>query len=78
MENINGESDKMNKKIILFFFLLIILIAITFTYSYFKQSTTEEEYYDYSMGSVDDSDIFDEIDNLLIDEDYEVEIGEMF
>jgi hypothetical protein len=25
----------------------------------------------------DNSDIFDEIDNLLIDEDYEVEIGEM-
>jgi hypothetical protein len=67
----------MNKKIILVFFLLIVMVAITFVYSYFTQSTTKEEHYDYSIGSVDDSDIFDEIDNLLIDEDYEVEIGEM-
>jgi hypothetical protein len=67
----------MKKKIILVFFFLIIMVAITFAYSYFTQSTTEEEHYDYPMGSVHDSDIFDEIDNLLIDEDYEVEIGEM-
>ncbi|UCB59505.1 MAG: hypothetical protein JSV67_04215 [Thermoplasmatales archaeon] len=67
----------MNKKIILVFFLLIVMVAITFVYSYFTQSTTKEEHYDYSMGSVDDSDISDEINNLLIDEDYEVEIGEM-
>ena len=67
----------MNKKIILIFFLLVIMVSIVFTYSYFKQSTTEEKTYEYPLDSVDVKDISDEIDNLLIDEDYEVEIGEM-
>ena len=66
----------MNKKIILIFFLLI-MVTITLAYSYFTQSTTEEKPYDYSIDSVNDKDISDQIDNLLIDEDYEVEIGEM-
>jgi hypothetical protein len=67
----------MNKKIIVIFFLLVIMVSIVFTYSYFKQPTNEEKPYDYSIYSVDDKDISDEINNLLIDEDYEVEIGEM-
>ena len=67
----------MNKKIILIFFLLIIMVAITITYSYYTQLTTEEKSYDTFIDSVDDTNISDEIDNLLIDEDYEVEIGEM-
>ena len=53
------------------------MVAITITYRYFTQPTTEEKSYDNSVDSVDDIDISDEIDNLLIDEDYEVEIGEM-
>lgn len=53
------------------------MVVITFTYSYFTQSSTEEKTYDYSIDSIDDKDISDEIDNLLIDENYEVEIGEM-
>lgn len=53
------------------------MVAITFAYSYFTQPTTEERPYDYSIDSVDDKDISNEINNLLIDEDYEVEIGEM-
>jgi len=67
----------MNKKIISIFFLLIIVVAITITYRYFTQPSTEEKQYEYLLDSVDDKDISDEIDNLLIDEDYEVEIGEM-
>lgn len=67
----------MNKKIISIFLLLIIMVVITFTYSYYTQSSTVEKPYDYSIDSIDDKDISDEIDNLLIDEDYEVEIGEM-
>ena len=67
----------MNKKIIMIFFLLVIMVSIVFTYNYFKQSTTEEKPYDYPLDYVDDKDISNEIDNLLIDEDYEVEIGEM-
>lgn len=67
----------MNKKIISIFFFLIIMVVITFTYSYFTQSSTEEKQYDYSIDSIDDKDISNEIDNLLIDENYELEIGEM-
>ena len=53
------------------------MVAITITYSYYTQLTTEEKSYDTFIDSVDDTNISDEIDNLLIDEDYEVEIGEM-
>jgi hypothetical protein len=53
------------------------MVAITFVYSYFTQPSTEEKPYNYSIGSIDDKDISDGIDNLLIEEDYEVEIGEM-
>lgn len=68
----------MNKKIISIFFLLIVLVSIVFAYSYYTQITTEEKPYEYSsMDSFDDNDISEEIDKLLIDEDYEVEIGEM-
>lgn len=67
----------MNKKIIAIFFFLIIMVSITFAYSYFTQPTAEEKPYDYPIDSVDDKDISDEIDNLLIEKDYEVEIGEM-
>ena len=67
----------MNKKITLVFFLLIIMVTITLAYTYFTQPTTEEKTYDYSADSVNDKKISDEIDNLLIDEDHEVEIGEM-
>jgi peptidoglycan hydrolase CwlO-like protein len=67
----------MNKKIISIFFLLIIMVSMVFAYSYFTQPTIEEKQYDYSMDSINDKDISNEIDNLLIDENYEVEIGEM-
>ncbi|UCF12967.1 MAG: hypothetical protein JSW06_01595 [Thermoplasmatales archaeon] len=67
----------MNKKFISIFFLLIIVVAITFVYSYLTQPTTEEKPYDNSIDSVDEKDISEEIDNLLIDEDDEIEIGEM-
>ena len=67
----------MNKKIILIFFLLIIMVTITLAYTNFTQPTTEEKTYDYSKDYVNDKDINNEIDNLLIDEDYELEIGEM-
>jgi len=50
---------------------------MVFAYSYLTQPTTEKKPYDYSIESIDNKDISDEIDDLLIDEDYEVEIGEM-
>ena len=53
------------------------MVSMVFAYSYFTQPTTEEKPYDYSIVSINDKDISDEIDDLLIDENYEVEIGEM-
>lgn len=67
----------MNKKIISIFFLLIIMVSMVFAYSYFTKSTTEEKPDDYSIDYINDKDISDEIDDILIDENYEVEIGEM-
>lgn len=67
----------MNKKIISIFFLLLIMISAAFAYSYFTQPTAEEKPYDYFIDSVDDNEISDEIDNLLLFEDDEIEIGEM-
>ena len=67
----------MNKKIISIFFLLIIMVSGVFAYSYFARPITEEKPYDNSINSVNNKDISNEIDNSLIDEDYEVEIGEM-
>ena len=67
----------MNKKIISLLFLLILLVTITVSYAYFNQPTTEKKPYDDSNTSIDDTDITNEIDNTLIDENYKVEIGEM-
>ena len=53
------------------------MVSAVFAYSYFTQPTTEEKPYDNSINSVNNKDISNEIDNSLIDEDYEVEIGEM-
>jgi hypothetical protein len=67
----------MNKKILSLLFLLILLVSITISYAYFNQPTTEKKPYDYSNDSVNDTDIRNEIDNSLLDEDYNVESGEM-
>ena len=53
------------------------MVSLVFAYSYFTQPTTEEKPYGYSIYSVNDKEISDEIDNLVLDENYEVEIGEM-
>lgn len=65
----------MNKKIMSIFFLLIIVISIAVTYSYFSQSTTEKQY--DSPIDINEDDIGNEIDNLFLEEDDEIEIGEM-
>jgi CHASE3 domain sensor protein len=67
----------MNKKIVSIFFLLIILTSIAFAYSYFNQKNTEENQYDSSAKLVNDADVASEIDDIFLEEDAEVEIGEM-
>jgi hypothetical protein len=67
----------MNKKIISIFFLLIIFASIALAYNYFNQKSTEEKQYDSSDKTVNDSDVASQVDDTVIDEDAEVEIGEM-
>lgn len=67
----------MNKKIISIIFLLILMVSITLTYVYFNQKQTDEKQYDGSGKTVDEQDLADEIDEMFIEEDDEVEIGEI-
>ena len=67
----------MNKKIISIFLLLIIIIVIAVSYSFFNQPTTEEKQYEDFIGTINEEDLVNEIDNVFLDEDDEIEIGEM-
>ncbi len=67
----------MNKKIISILFIFIILFSSMLIYIYINQSTSEEKQYDGSTENVTDEDITNEIDELFLDEDGEIEIGEM-
>ncbi len=65
----------MNKKIMALFLLLIIFVSIAVTYNYFSQSTTEKQY--DSPIDINEDDIGNEIDKIFLEEDDEIEIGEM-
>ncbi len=67
----------MNKKIRSVLFLLIILAIITLVYSYFNKVSTEEKQYDSSIQTIDENNISDEIENSFIEEDDEIEIGDI-
>jgi len=67
----------MNKKIISITFLLIIVVSIAIIYSYYNNTDTSEKQYDSSIETVDDNDVSEEIDNTFLEEDDEIEIGEM-
>ncbi len=67
----------MNKKIVSILFLSIVLVSLTLTYSYFNQPTTQEQQYDGSVEDINNENVADEIDDTFIEEDSEIEIGEM-
>jgi peptidoglycan hydrolase CwlO-like protein len=67
----------MNKKIISILFLLIIFVSIAFAYSYLNQKETDQGQYDNSSKNVNDEDLSNEIDDMFIDENDELEIGEI-
>ena len=67
----------MNKKIISILFLLIIFASIALAYNYLTKESSEEAHYGGTDTDVDNSDLADEVDDSFIDEDGEVEIGEM-
>jgi hypothetical protein len=68
----------MNKKIISIIFLLIIVISLTLVYTSYNNSTTEESSYDSPIQTIDENNVSEEIDDLFIEEDDEIEIGDMF
>jgi len=67
----------MNKKIVSIVFLLIVMVSITITYVYFNQKEADEKKYDDSGKTVNDQDLANEIDDMFIEEDDEIEIGEI-
>jgi hypothetical protein len=67
----------MNKKIVPILFLSIVLVSLALTYSYFNQPTTNEQQYEGSAEDINNENVSDEIDDTFIEEDSEIEIGEM-
>ena len=67
----------MNKKIISITFLLIIVVSIALAYSYYNTTDTSEKQYDRPVETIDDNNVSEEIDNTFLEEDDEIEIGEM-
>ena len=67
----------MNKKIITVLFLLIILVSITLVYNYYDKTSNDEKQYDSLTETISENDISDEIENSFIEEDDEIEIGDM-
>ena len=68
----------MNKKIISIIFLLIIVISLTLVYTYYNNFVSEESHYDSPIKTIDENNVSEEIDELFIEEDNEIGIGEMF
>jgi len=67
----------MNKKIISILFLLIIFFSMALVYSYLNKTSSDEKQFDSTVGTITDENVAEEIDNLFIEEDDEIEIGEM-
>jgi hypothetical protein len=53
------------------------MVSVAFAYIYFNQIETDERQYDSSGKTINDEDIANEIDDMFIEEDDEIEIGEM-
>jgi predicted ribosomally synthesized peptide with SipW-like signal peptide len=66
----------MNKKILSLFILLIVLVSATVSYAYFNQSTHSEDHTD-TGDDIDNDTLNEEIDATLLDEDEDIEIGDM-
>jgi hypothetical protein len=67
----------MNKKISAIFLLLIICISIAIIFSYYNQAIKDDDQINGSTVTFDDNDLVNEIDKYFIEEEDEIEIGEM-
>ncbi len=67
----------MNKKILSLLFLLILLVSVTISYAIFFQPSQENTYKADSESDVDQDTFSSEVDSTFLDEDQEIEIGDM-
>lgn len=67
----------MNKRILFLFFLLLVVISIAVSYGVLNQLGSQDFSSDDSSGMVTDADVAEEIDSIFLDEEGEIEIGEM-
>jgi hypothetical protein len=67
----------MDKKFLSLFILLILFISMIIAVSYLYQSPETDDQFENSIDSIDEGEIINELDNFFIDEEDEVEIGEM-
>ena len=67
----------MNKKIVSLVVLLILLVSMAATYIVLNQPSTEEEI-SFSDSDIPDDDISNEVSGSFLDEDDEVDIGDIF
>jgi len=67
----------MNKKITSLVFLLIIAISAVIIYGYLSQPAADENEDKGSIGTIDEEDIENEFDDFFMDEDGEIEIGDI-
>ena len=67
----------MNKKTISLAFLLIVLVSVTVSYAFFTQPAIDNTIPADTGETIDDSTIASEVDSLFLDENQDIEIGEM-
>lgn len=67
----------MNKKIMSLSIILIIFLAIAITIIYLNQQSDSENQYGENVETINEEDISNEINEIFLDEDGEIEIGEM-
>ena len=67
----------MNRKIISILFLLIVFISVILVYRSYTEVSGDGNQYDLQDEIIDENNITEEIDDIFIEEDDEIEIGDM-
>jgi hypothetical protein len=67
----------MNKKILSLLFLLLLLVSATISYAFFIQPAPRDSYQTDLDDDIDTDTFLSEIDSTFLDENQEIEIGEM-
>jgi hypothetical protein len=67
----------MNKKVISILSLLIILLSLILVYRFYNEVSDDGDQYTLPDETIDEDNITEEIDNIFLEEDDEIEIGDM-